>query len=239
MVNLITIAGRGDRFLKGGYDIPKPLIRVNDNFMVYEAVKCLPKCDRYVFVCLREHKEKYNIDEILLNKYPNSKIVFIDEVTEGQACTAEIGINSGDINWEEPLLISSCDYGLEWDEDKYNTLNSDVIVWTTIHNESFSNNPTAYSWLDVYGETLVRTYVKQKVFEDSYNNHAIVGTFYFKKAKYFLDGLGRIYDGDIRSNGEFYIDNIFNTLSELNIKIFDVEKYHCWGTPEELKKYEN
>ena len=49
----------------------------------------------------------------------------------------------------------------------------------------------------------------------------------------------RIYDGNIKSNGEFYIDNIFNTLSELDIKIFDVEKYHCWGTPEELKKYEN
>ena len=60
-----------------------------------------------------------------------------------------------------------------------------------------------------------------------------------EKAKYFLDGVRRIYDGNIKSNGEFYIDNIFNTLSELDIKIFDVEKYHCWGTPEELKKYEN
>jgi len=239
MVNLITLAGRGDRFLKGGYEVPKPLIIVNDNFMVYEAVKCLPKCDRYVFVCLREHKEKYNIDEILLNKYPNSKIVFIDEVTEGQACTAEIGIVSAEIDLDEPLLISSCDYGLEWDKDKYNSLDSDIIVWTTINNESFANDPDSYSWLDVYKETLVKTHVKQKVFDDSYNNHAIVGTFYFKKAKYFLDGLRKIYDGNIKSNGEFYIDNIFNTLSELDIKIFDVEKYHCWGTPEELKKYEN
>ena len=239
MVNLITLAGRGDRFLKGGYEVPKPLIKVNDDFMVCEAIKCLPDCDKYVFVCLRKHIEKYNIDDILYNRYPNSNIIFIDEVTEGQACTAEIGIVSAGIDLDEPLLISSCDYGLEFDNDKYNSLDSDIIVWTTINNESFANNPDSYSWLDVYEEKLVKTYVKQKVFDDSYNNHAIVGTFYFKKAKYFLDGLRRIYDGNIKSNGEFYIDNIFNTLSELDIKIFDVEKYHCWGTPEELKKYEN
>jgi len=239
MVNLITLAGRGDRFMRGGYEVPKPLIRVNSDYMICEAVKCLPDCDNYVFVCLKKHVEKYNIDDILYNRYPNSKIVLIDGVTEGQACTAEIGIIGAKINLDEPLLISSCDYGLEWDEDKYNSLNSDIIVWTTINNKSFASNPNSYSWLDVYNEILVKTYVKQKVFDDSYNNHAIVGTFYFKKAKYFLDGVRRIYDGNIKSNGEFYIDNIFNTLSELDIKIFDVEKYHCWGTPEELKKYEN
>jgi len=239
MINLITLAGRGDRFVKEGYDIPKPLIKVNGNYMICEAIKCLPQADKYIFVCLREHIEKYNLSSILLEKYPNSEIVFIDEVTEGQACTAEIGIRGSDINLEEPLLISSCDYGLEWDRDKYNSLDTDVIVWTTINNKSFSDNPSSYSWLDVNGEKLLKTYVKQKVFEDSYNNHAIVGTFYFKKAKHFIDGVKKIYENNIRSNGEFYIDNIFNTLTDLDIKIFDVDKYYCWGTPEDLNNYEN
>ena len=77
------------------------------------------------------------------------------------------------------------------------------------------------------------------MFDDSYNNHAIVGTFYFKKAKYFIDGLTNIYENNIKSNGEFYIDNMFNTLTDLNIKIFDVDKYYCWGTPKDLENYEN
>ena len=239
MINLITLAGKGHRFSVEGYNIPKPLIKVNDNYMVSEAVNCLPKADKYVFVCLREHIEKYAIDDVLLSKYSNSEIVTIDEVTEGQACTAELGINGSGIDLDEPLLISSCDYGLEWDRDKYHSLDADVIVWTTIHNEAFSNNPSSYSWLDVDGDKLLKTYVKQEVFEDSYNNHAIVGTFYFKKAKYFIDGVKKIYENNIRSNGEFYIDNIFNTLTDLDIKIFGVDKYHCWGTPEDLKNYEN
>ena len=239
MTNLITLAGKGYRFSKKGYDTPKPLIKVNNNYMINEAVNCLPKANKYVFVCLKEHIEKHAIDDVLLSKYSNSEIVVIDEVTEGQACTAEIGVNVSGIDLNEPLLISSCDYGLEWDRDKYDSLDADVIVWTTIHNKAFSDNPSSYSWLDVDGNKLLKTYVKQEVFEDSYNNHAIVGTFYFKKAKYFVDGVKKIYKNNIRSNGEFYIDNIFNTLTDLDIKIFDVDKYHCWGTPKDLKNYEN
>jgi len=239
VINLITLAGKGNRFSVKGYDTPKPLIKVNGNHMIYEAIKCLPLAEKYVFVCLQEHIDKYNIDNVLLSKYKNSEIVTIDKVTEGQACTAELGINGSDIDLDEPLLISSCDYGLEWDKQKYKSIDADVIVWTTIHNEAFSSHPSSYSWLDVDGDKLLKTYVKQEVFEDSYNNHAIVGTFYFKKARYFIDGVKKIYEDDIRSNGEFYIDNIFNTLTDLDIKIFDVDKYHCWGTPEDLKNYEN
>ena len=239
MINLITLAGKGNRFSKEGYDTPKPLIKVNGDYMIHEAVKCLPTADKYVFVCLKEHIDKYEIDNVLLSKYENSEIVVIDEVTEGQACTAELGIDGSNIDLNEPLLISSCDYGLEWSKEKYESMDADIIVWTTIHNDAFSNNPSSYSWLEVEGDKLLKTYVKQKVFDNSYNNHAIVGTFYFKKAKYFIDGVRKIYENGIRSNGEFYIDNIFNTLTDLDVKIFDVDKYHCWGTPEDLKNYEN
>jgi|19_taG_2_1085344.scaffolds.fasta_scaffold08761_3 hypothetical protein len=236
MVNLITLAGRGQRFVDKGYELPKPLLRVNDNYMVCEAVDCLPVPDRYVFVCLEEHRKKYNIDIMLTDRYPNSELVFMEGVTEGQAMTAELGILQSSIRPEESLLISCCDYGLRWDENKYDELlESDIVVWTTIHNKAFSDDPDSYSWLDV-DETgnLLKTYVKQKIFEDSYNERAIVGTFYFKRAKYFLEGLTRIYENNIRSNGEFYIDNIFNTLTDLDIKVFDVDEYRCWGTPKEF-----
>ena len=66
-----------------------------------------------------------------------------------------------------------------------------------------------------------------------------MGTFYFKKSRYFLDSLKQIYKNNITSNGEFYIDNIFNSITNLDVKIFDVEKYYCWGTPKDLKNYEN
>ena len=240
MINLITLAGDGTRFANEGYKLPKPLIPVNGLPMIFRAVDSLPKADKYVFVCKKEHVENYNLDSVLSRAYPNVEIISIDKTTEGQACTAEIGIAGSSITEDDEILISSCDYGLKWDKDLYNKIDSDIIVWSTIHNKAFSDDPNSYRWLDVDKDNnLLKTHVKQKVFDDSFNNHAIVGTFYFKKAKYFLDGLKQIYTNNITSNGEYYIDNIFNSITNLNIKIFDVEEYYCWGTPKDLKNYEN
>ena len=240
MINLITLAGDGSRFFQEGYKIPKPLIPINGVPMIFRAVDCLPKADKYVFVCKTDHIEKYNLGTILAERYHNVEIITVDKTTKGQACTAEIGIINSSIKDDDEILISSCDYGLEWNKEEYDKIDSDVIVWTTVHNKAFSDNPSAYSWLDIdENKNLLKTYVKQKIFEDSYNNHAIVGTFYFKKSRYFLDSLKQIYKNNITSNGEFYIDNIFNMITNLDVKIFDVEEYYCWGTPKDLKNYEN
>jgi NDP-sugar pyrophosphorylase family protein len=240
MINLITLAGAGSRFANEEYELPKPLIPVHGQPMIFRAVNSLPKADKYVFVCKTEHIKKYRLDCFLKLAYPNVEIVTVDTTTKGQACTAQIGILQSSITADDEILISSCDYGLKWNKDLYDKIDSDIIVWSTIHNKAFSDDPNSYSWLDVDKDNnLLKTHVKQKVFDDSFNNHAIVGTFYFKKAKYFLQGYKQIFEKNITSNGEYYIDNIFNSITDLNIKIFDVEEYHCWGTPKDLKNYEN
>jgi len=138
-------------------------------------------------------------------------------------------------------MISCCDYGLEWSRAKFDKIKkeSDIIVWSTIRNESFASNPSSYSWLEVENETLLKTHVKQHFFKDSYNNYAIVGTFYFSRAGDFINAAETIYKRRIKSNGEYYIDNIFNTIEKLKVKVFEVDNYYCWGTPEEWNKNKN
>ena len=157
------------------------------------------------------------------------------------ACTVEIGIKASSIRDDDSILISCCDYGIKWSPEQYKTIydKSDVVVWSTIHNEAFSRNPSSYSWLEVNNDQLLKTHVKQKFFEDSYNHHAIIGTFAFKRASDYLKALQTAYDLKITSNGEYYVDNIFNTIQNLNVNIFDVDQYYCWGTPEDLQNYEN
>ena len=241
MTNLITLAGEGLRFSKKGGYSPKPLIEISGHPMLYRAVKSLPKADKYVFVCRQEHATQYKIDDMISHYWPDSEIIYVSKTTDGQACTAELGINESSIDLNDEILISCCDYGLEWNEDIYTAIKntSDVVVWSTIRNKAFANNPNAYSWLTVEGTKLLHTSVKQSIFNDPYNHNAIVGTFYFKKAKFFLDSLKTIYEQNITSNGEYYIDNIFNTITNLNVNIFTVDQYHCWGTPEDLEDYEN
>ena len=241
VINLITLAGEGSRFADLGIETPKPLIEVDGKPMVIQSVSCLPVSDSYVFVCRSEHIEKYKIHEIIKDYYPNSEFIIVENTTMGQACTAEIGILQSSIQNKDSILISCCDYGLEWSNKKYQEIkkDSDVVVWSTINNRAFSNNPSSYSWLETEGTKLIRTHVKQNFFDDPYNNRAIVGTFFFRQAGDFLDGMSKIYRNDIKSNGEYYIDNIFNSIDHLNVNIFDVNNYNCWGTPEDLRNYEN
>ena len=62
---------------------------------------------------------------------------------------------------------------------------------------------------------------------------------FFRKAKYFIDGLKKNYEKNITTNGEYYVDDVLNQniKSGLKIKVFETENYICWGTPNDYKTY--
>jgi len=86
-VNLIPMAGEGQRYVDAGYQIPKPFIEVDGLPMVIRACQALPLADRYIFVCRKSHLEKYPMEEKIKEYIPNAIIVTVDHLTEGQAIT--------------------------------------------------------------------------------------------------------------------------------------------------------
>ena len=54
-VTALPMAGSGSRFSKEGYSIPKPFLMVNDEYMVDQAVRCLPETDKTIFGALESH----------------------------------------------------------------------------------------------------------------------------------------------------------------------------------------
>jgi NDP-sugar pyrophosphorylase family protein len=242
-INLIPLAGRGQRFAVAGYDRPKPLIPVSGNAMIVQSASCLPQAERHIFVCLGEHLDRYPLKTALTESYPAAQIVRIDHVTEGQACTCELGLQGEDP--EAPLFIGACDNGLTWNPERYlelvNDESVDAIVLSFRHHPASERNPAMYGWVkanehdDVLGVS-----VKTPISADPYNDHAIVGAFYFRKVRYFLDAVRRLYEKNIRVNNEFYVDSSINELIEAGfmVKVFEVDHYICWGTPDDLKTFE-
>ena len=53
MIAIIPMAGKGERFVKAGYTIPKPLLTINTIPMVVKAALDLPKADEYIFIALQ------------------------------------------------------------------------------------------------------------------------------------------------------------------------------------------
>lgn len=242
-INLIPLAGAGSRFVQEGYDKPKPLIDVSGKPMILQATDCLPKALEYRFICRKEHLDRYDLQEILEEKYNNSGVLGIDYLTEGQACTCKLGLNKNDR--EKPLIISACDNGIVYNNEKLNELikneEIDMVVWSFRNHPSSSRNPEMYGWLKCDSEdNVLGVSVKKKISDTPENDHAIVGTFYFKKAGVFFDAYDKMIANNIRVNGEFYVDSLVGIVAEMGmkVKVFEVNDYICWGTPNDLKTYE-
>lgn len=243
---LLPLAGRGSRFVKKGYLVPKPLIDVSNKPMIVQAVNCIPKSSNFTFICLKEHVEKYELIKELNKNYNNCRIVVINEVTEGQACTCELGLKSTSFDLEKPILISACDNGVYYNVEKYQELvdneNVDVIVWSFRNNPASKNNPNMYAWMDVDDNDNIKSVSCKKFIEGIHNikeSHVIIGTMFFRKAKYFIEGLQKNYKENYRTNNEFYVDDVINqNIKEgLNVKVFEVDNYICWGTPDDYETY--
>jgi NDP-sugar pyrophosphorylase family protein len=238
---ILPMAGRGSRFSECGYKQPKPLIDVDGEPMIVRAVDCLPQTNKKVFICAKEHLVQRDLETILQQKYTDCKILSVDRTTEGQACTCEIGL--AEVNPEQPILISACDNGVRFDSNKYMKLmnsNVDVIVWSFRNNQTSKINPNMYSWLDVDKDNNIKRVSSKKfIFDDPLKTHAIIGTFFFRKAKYFLQGLYANYKSNIRTCNEFFVDDVINqNISQgLVVKVFEVDDYICWGTPDDYKTY--
>jgi len=239
---ILPMAGNGSRFSKEGYSTPKPFIDVENIPMVIKAVDDLPICKDNIFIVRKEHIDNFDVNSIIKKYHSKYSIVEIDGVTEGQACTCELGM--GDINIEDPILISACDNGIYYNVEKCEEMlfdeSIDVLVWSFRNNQTSKINPNSYAWLDVDSDDNIRhVSCKNFIYDNPLITHAIVGTMFFRKAKYFLDGLKINKEKNIRTNNEFYVDDVLNRNIEmgLTVKVFEVEDYICWGTPDDYKTY--
>jgi NDP-sugar pyrophosphorylase family protein len=232
-VTLLPMAGYGSRFSEIGYTVPKPFIPVNGKPMVDQAVRCLPKTDDVIYGCLSGHN----------NSVPAGNIVWIEDVLPGQACTTERLVNV--VEDDKSIIISACDNGMFYNSDKFLELvedkSNDVIVWSYRNNYTSHHNPNMYSWLDIDTGGYVRCVdVKNFIGNNPVEEYAVVGTMFFRNKNIYLSSLKKLYEKNIKTNGEFYIDNLINESIKLGytVKNFEIDEYICWGTPNDLKTYQ-
>ncbi len=240
-ITIIPLAGRGSRFVKEGYITPKPLIEVSGKQMIVQAARSLPNTEKQIFVTLQEHLEAFPLEKILKSEFNNSQIVPINEVTEGQAITCSLGLKDADN--EASLLIAATDNGMIYNPLAYQKLvedmSVDAIIFTFRHHVSSKVNPQMYGWVKTDGDNAIEVSVKAPISNDPYNDHAIVGTFYFRKVDFFKQALNSLLSKEVRVNGEYYVDSLMGELIELGlkVKVLEVEDYICWGTPNDYETF--
>lgn len=247
---LIPMAGAGQRFADAGYRVHKPAIPTIDRWdgtekpMVVCATKDLPGVAKdganVIYVDRTFHKED-GVEDAIKAYYPQAQFITVEKLTEGQACTCMLAESY--LDPEEPLLIAGCDNGMDIDEKTfYNiTAECDCIVFTYRHNEAVLQNPNAYGWMltDEDGN-VTGTSIKKAISDTPMEDPAVVATFWFRKAKVFLEATAKMIRENDRVNGEFYVDQTVKHVLDLGYraKIFDIDRYVGWGTPADYEGYQ-
>ncbi len=116
----------------------------------------------------------------------------------------------------------------------------DVVIWTFRNNVTVTRNPKMYGWVKVDDhDHVIQVCCKTPISETPIQDHAVIGTFYFKKAAYFFDAAEEMIRTNHTINGEFYVDVAINycVKAGLSVKVFEVQYYICWGTPNDLRVY--
>lgn len=243
---VVPMAGLGQRFADEGYTLTKPLIPVSGLPMVAQATHDLPSAEHHVFVLRADMAGYADVANQLISLYPKAIIRTIDRVTEGQACTALIGLDALEDevgNGCSPITIGACDNGALYDVESFGKVFEDplvdVIVWGVRGYPNAILNPKMFGWIDAL-DGQVRSVSVKTPLDKPASDPIILGTFTFRRADDFRRALDRLIARDGRINGEFYIDSLINDAIALGLqcRLFEVDSYLCWGTPNDLRTFE-
>lgn len=225
---LIPMAGRGSRFQEAGYTFPKPLIEVQGKPMIQLVTENINVDARHVYICLREHYYKYNLKNVLNLISPECKIVIVDSVTEGAACTTLLAKEF--INNDEPLLIANSDQFVDWDSNEFlyacgdTGVDGGILTFKSVHPK--------WSYAKVDNSGFV-TEVQEK---NPISDKATVGIYYWKRGSDYVKYAEQMIAKNVRVNEEFYVCPVFNEAIQdgLKFKTFHIEQMWGLGTPEDL-----
>jgi HAD superfamily hydrolase (TIGR01509 family) len=228
---LIPMAGAGSRFELAGYTFPKPLIEVKGKPMIQVVVDNLNIDANYIYVVQKSHRSKYNLDTLLNLITPNCKIVEVDGITEGAACTALLAKDL--IDNENPLFFANSDQFVEWDSNEFmykmqeSNCDGGIVTFKATHPK------WSFAKIDDNG------FVTEVAEKNPISDNATVGYYYWKHGSDFIKYAEQMIDKNIRVNNEFYVCPVFNEaiLDEMKIRTFETDGMWGLGTPEDLKYY--
>lgn len=227
---VIPMAGHGSRFQNAGYKLPKPLIDVTGLPMIERVVKNLSIDANFIFIVQREH-EKFNVSETLKRIAPNSRIVYVDSVTEGAACTTLLAKEY--INNDMHLLIANSDQFVEWDSTRFYYQLTDQNVDAGIATFKATHPKWSYAKLNDNG------FVSEVAEKNPISDNATAGIYYWNKGSDYVRYAEQMISKNIRTANEFYVCPVFNEaiLDNKQVAIWPIDKMWGLGTPEDLKYY--
>lgn len=227
---ILPIAGHGQRFIDGGYSVPKPLINVDGKYLVEKSLESVDISDaQLIFIVRQEHISDFAIDSRLRERFGKEiEIISVDYTTAGAICTCLLAQDL--VNNETPTIIFTPDCYFEpkfYPDDVPDKYDGMVCV--------FNSESSAHSYVQLDEDGFVTKAAEKEVI----SKDAVGGLYYFRTGAMFVKYANDLVRANIKSSGEFYICPVYNFLiaDGLKIGIDSNSRHEILGTPEDLEQY--
>lgn len=219
--------------------MPKPLIPCKGRTLFERALMSLDliECPRkHTLIVRQEHIEKHGIDQKIRRAFPEASVFSVEETTRGAVETCMLAKRV--IAPEDAIVVLDCD--LEFYSRDYNAFISNILKKSPDEVDggalvSFDSRDPRYSYaLADSNNRVIRTAEKAVI-----SNHALAGAYFFSKSESFLKSSKRLLRDGSQGRAEFYVSLLYNDLIRNGEYVYltKADRYHSYGTPEELCRY--
>lgn len=243
---VIPMSGLGSRFLAAGYDLPKPLIPVHGKPMVEWVTRMFPGEDDVTFICREEHLESTLMRETLQRIKPNARILAIPGHKKGPVyAVAQVAQH---LDPSRPVLVSYCDYYMHWDYPAFKQMVSvgpydgAIPCYTGFH-------PNLVPRHNLYASCRINerhelAEIREKFSFEADKTRALhsPGVYYFSSGELLRHYFDKMLEQGEALNGEYYVSLVYNLLVADGRRVAvpaNVSHFCQWGTPEDLREYED
>jgi len=244
---LIPMTGYGSRFVEKGYQRLKPFIEIHGKPIIEWVVNMFPKDEHLIkFICKQSHLEELDYMEKELSRIaPNSEIIAIKD-WEKKGPALDVLKASKMLDYNGPVLVSYCDYYMQWDYKAYKNKLEELDCDGSIPCYS-GFHPHLIPERNLYGsckvddeDFLLEIKEKHAWHEDKTKDLNSPGVYYFKDLSILKKYCTQLIEQNDHVNNEFYMSLPFNYLVRDGLKVWcpsNIDYFCQWGTPADLEEY--
>lgn len=238
---VIPMAGHSRRFQAAGYTVPKPFILIDGKPMIERVCRMFSRQDEFIFVCNGEQLDaEPSYRDILTRCAPRTRIVEIPPHELGpvySALSADPYLDDGD-----PVIISYCDFTMQWNYGRFllkaAMYEGAIPVFRGFHPASLGD--TYYCYIRTNDELeMLELREKQSFTPNRMTEFASTGVYYLDQWRTFKQYAHEIIERGEKVAAEYYASLIYPPMVRdgKSVCVFEVDKFICWGTPQDLEEY--
>ena len=202
--------------------------------------------DEILFICRGEHLDNVpDFESELMRIAPKATIFRIDD-WQKKGPVFDVLRASAQIDDNQPVLISYCDYYARWDYQNFKqqltvrNVDGAVPCYSGFHPHlTHPHNLYASCKVDK-NENLIEIREKFSWENDKTKARHSPGIYYFKDGAILKKYCQKMIEADDHINGEYYASLPFNYLLKDGLKVWcpvNIDYFCQWGTPEDLEEY--